>query len=220
VKRKMSNELKAIIFDLDGVVTDTAEYHYKSWKLPLKEEGIDFTEEENEKLRGLSRRDSVKTIAQVKQVDFTKEKEDEIMKKKNDYYQEIIGDLNKNDMISGIYQILLELKNKKYKLAVASASRNAKQVIRSLELDNFFELIADGNSVKKSKPAPDLFLFTAQKMGFKPEECLVVEDSKAGVIGAKKAGMKVVGVGPEERIGKADYCYNKVSDIDLNEIFK
>ncbi|HKL76732.1 MAG TPA: beta-phosphoglucomutase, partial [Halanaerobiales bacterium] len=158
----MSNELKAIIFDLDGVVTDTAEYHYKSWKLPLKEEGIDFTEEENEKLRGLSRRDSVKTIAQVKQVDFTKEKEDEIMKKKNDYYQEIIGDLNKNDMISGIYQILLELKNKKYKLAVASASRNAKQVIRSLELDNFFELIADGNSVKKSKPAPDLFLFTAQ----------------------------------------------------------
>ena len=214
----MSNNLKAIIFDLDGVVTDTAEYHYKSWKLPLKEEGIDFTKKENEKLRGLSRRNSVKTIAQTKKVDFSKEKEDEIMYKKNNYYQKMIVGLDKDDMIDGIHEILLELKNKNYKMAVASASRNAKQVIKSLELDNFFEIIADGNSVNKSKPAPDLFLFTAEEMGVKPEECLVVEDSKAGVKGAKKAGMKVVGIGPEKRIGKADYCYQKVSKIDLEEI--
>jgi len=215
----MNNNLKAIIFDLDGVVTDTAEYHYKSWELPLKEEGIDFTEKENEKLRGLSRRDSVKTIAQTKDVVFTEKKENEIMEKKNQYYQEIIEDLNKNDMIDGIYEILVELKNKNYKMAVASASRNAKQVIKSLDLDNFFEVIADGNSVNKSKPAPDLFLFTAKKMGFKPEECLVVEDSKAGVKGAKEAGMKVIGIGPKERIGEADYCYKKVSDIDTKKIF-
>ena len=219
VKKKMNNNLKAIIFDLDGVVTDTAEYHYKSWELPLKEEGIDFTEKENEKLRGLSRRDSVKTIAQTKDVVFTEKKENEIMEKKNQYYQEIIEDLNKNDMIDGIYEILVELKNKNYKMAVASASRNAKQVIKSLDLDNFFEVIADGNSVNKSKPAPDLFLFTAKKMGFKPEECLVVEDSKAGVKGAKEAGMKVIGIGPKERIGEADYCYKKVSDIDTKKIF-
>lgn len=214
----MNNKLEAIIFDLDGVVTDTAEYHYKSWKISLKEEGINFTKKGNEKLRGLSRRDSVKTIAQTKDIYFSKEKEDEIMYKKNNYYQEIIVDLDKEDMIDGIYEILLELKNEGYKMAVASASRNAKQVVKSLELDDFFEVIADGNSVNKSKPAPDLFLFTAKEMGFKPEKCLVIEDSKAGVKGAKEAGMKVVGIGPKERIGKADYCYKKVSHINLEEI--
>ncbi|MGM0438489.1 MAG: beta-phosphoglucomutase [Bacillota bacterium] len=214
----MKNNLKAIIFDLDGVVTDTAEYHYKSWKTSLKEEGINFTKKDNEKLRGLSRRDSVKTIAQTKDIYFSKQKEDEIMYKKNNYYQEIIVDLDKEDMIDGIYEILLELKNEGYKMAVASASRNAKQVIKSLELDDFFEVIADGNSVNKSKPAPDLFLFTAKEMGFKPEKCLVIEDSKAGVKGAKKAGMKVVGIGPKERIGEADYCYKKVCHINLKEI--
>ena len=214
----MNNKVKAVIFDLDGVVTDTAEYHYQSWKLPLKEEGIDFSKKDNEKLRGLSRRVSVKTIAQTKEIDFSREKENEIMKKKNDYYNEMIVDLDKSDMINGIHEILLDLKNKNYKLAVASASCNAKKVIKSLELNHFFEIVADGNSVNKSKPAPDLFLFTANNLGVPAKHCLVIEDSKAGVIGAKKAGMKVVGVGPEERIGKADYCYEKISDINLDEI--
>ena len=214
----MNNKLEAIIFDLDGILTDTAEYHYKSWKIPLKKEGIKFTKKDNEKLRGLSRRDSIKTIVKEKKLNFSNKKEKEIMNKKNMFYQDFIKELDKNDMITGIFKILQTLKKRDYKLAVASASRNAKAVIDSLGLNDFFEVIADGNSVENSKPAPDLFYYTAKKINIKPQNCLVIEDSKAGIIGAQKAGMKVIGIGPYERIGLADFCYKKVTDIDLDEV--
>ena len=130
----------------------------------------------------------------------------------------MIKDLDKDDMITGVYDILLNLKNKDYKLAVASASRNAKLVIKNLGLNHFFKTISDGNSVEKSKPAPDIFHFTAQKINVDPKNCLVLEDSRAGVIGAKKAGMLVIGIGPVERIGDADFCYENISDMEMNKI--
>ncbi|MGM0409796.1 MAG: beta-phosphoglucomutase [Bacillota bacterium] len=214
----MKNKIEAIIFDLDGIVTDTAELHYKSWKIPLEDENIYFSKEENDNLRGLSRRDSIKAIAKIKNKNFSPKKEEMIMKRKNELYQKFINEIDKDYMIDGIYDLLLKLKEKKYNLAVASASRNAKLVIKSLGLEHFFKIIADGNSVKSSKPAPDIFLFVANKLGVKAENSIVIEDSEAGIEAAHKAGMKVVGVGPKERIAKADYCYKRVKDIQLEDI--
>lgn len=214
----MSKKIKGIIFDLDGILTDTAEYHYRSWKKPLEDIGIYFSKSDNEKLRGLSRRDSIRTIISEKKAKISKEKEEEIMDDKNKYYQYLISDLNRDDMLPGIYDILCNLKEKKYRLAVASSSRNAKIVIDSLGLNSFFETVSDGNSVERSKPAPDLFLLTAEMIDIKPENCLVLEDSKAGVKGAKRAGMWVIGIGPKDRIGDADFCYKNVVDIELDKI--
>lgn len=214
----MKNKIEAIIFDLDGIVTDTAELHYKSWKISLEDENIYFSKEENDNLRGLSRRESIKTIAKIKNKNFSTKKEEMIMKRKNDLYQKFINEIDKEYLIDGIYELLLNLKEKQYKLAVASASRNAKLVIKSLGLEDFFEIIADGNSVKSSKPAPDIFLFVVNKIGIKAENSIVIEDSEAGIEAAHKAGMKVVGVGPKERIAKADYCYKRVKDIQLEDI--
>lgn len=214
----MNNKIEAVIFDLDGIVTDTAELHYKSWKIPLKDENIYFSKKENDNLRGLSRKDSIKTIEKIKNKNFSQEKKEMIMKRKNELYQKYITEIDKDYMIDGIYDLLLKLKNKNYKLAVASASRNAKLVIKSLGIDHFFGVIADGNSVKKSKPAPDIFLYAAKKIGVKAENSIVIEDSEAGIEAAHKAGMKVVGVGSKERIQKADYCYKRIKEIQLEDI--
>lgn len=209
-------EYEAFIFDLDGVITDTAEFHYKAWKRLADEEGIPFNRETNENLRGVSRRKSLEIILNGREV--SEESIEEMMARKNGYYQDFIEKITPDAMLPGAKDILEELKDKGYKLAVASASKNAKPVLENLNIADMFDTISDGYSVKNTKPAPDLFIHTAEKIGVEPVMCAVFEDAEAGIEAALAAGMTAIGIGPEERVGKAHYRYDEVKDVNLEEI--
>jgi len=211
-----NKKIEAFIFDLDGVLTDTAEYHYLAWKRLADEENLPFSRDDNEKLRGVSRRASLELILQGRQV--SEKKKQEFMDRKNGYYQESIKSISRKDLLPGALPLLQELKSRHFRLALASASKNAPQVIESLGIAFFFDVIADGSSVEKAKPAPDLFLFAAQKMAVAPEYCIVVEDAEAGIAAAQAAGMATIGIGPEERVGAADYIYPSVAHIKLGDL--
>lgn len=208
--------IKAFIFDLDGVLTDTAEYHYLAWKRLAKEEGIAFTRDDNEKLRGVSRRASLELILKGRAV--SEEIMQEMMDCKNSYYGNFIKTVSEKDLLPGALGLLGRLKDKNYRLALASASKNAPVVVERLGIVHYFEVIADGNSVEKTKPAPDIFLYVAEKMNLPPAECLVVEDAEAGVEAARAAGMATIGIGPQERVGAADFVYPSVADIRIEDL--
>jgi beta-phosphoglucomutase len=208
--------LEAFIFDLDGVLTDTAEYHFQAWKRMADEEGISFTRQDNEQLRGVSRRASLELI--LKGLKLPEEKILELMERKNSYYRDSITQITKKDLLPGSIELLKELKAKDYKLALASASKNAPLVVEKLGIACYFDLLADGHSVTKSKPAPDLFLYAAQKLNSPPSMCIVIEDAEAGIKAAKAAGMWTIGIGPKARVGAADFTYNSVADIDVDDI--
>ncbi|MCC3145863.1 beta-phosphoglucomutase [Halanaerobium sp. Z-7514] len=214
----MSNNIKAFIFDLDGVITDTAEYHYKSWQKLADEEGLFFNREINEQLRGVSRMDSLEIILDGKELaeDLKKEMTD----RKNAYYQKYLEKISKEDILDDMESKLIELKEQGFKIAVASSSRNARKVLKNLKISDLFDTISDGNSVENAKPAPDLFLHTAEKLGVEAEECVVLEDAESGVDAALAANMIAVGVGPDDRVGKAHLVYSKVAEIDFEEILE
>jgi len=212
----MAKEIKAFIFDLDGVITDTAEYHYKSWQSLADEEDLFFNREVNEKLRGVSRMASLEIILDGKEVDEDTKKE--WTDRKNKYYQKYLEEITKENILDDMEAKLKRLKADGYKIAVGSSSRNARKVLKQLKIYDMFDAISDGNSVENAKPAPDLFLHTAKSLGLKPEECVVLEDAESGVEAALAANMKAVGVGPEARVGKANLVYGNVGSIDFDEI--
>lgn len=214
----MANKIKAFIFDLDGVITDTAEFHYKSWQTLADEEDLFFNREINEKLRGVSRMDSLDIILDGKEVpeDTKKAWTD----RKNAYYQKYLEEINKENILDDMEAKLKKLKAEGFKIAVGSSSRNARKVLKQLKIYDMFDVISDGNSVENAKPAPDLFLHTAKNLGLEPEECVVLEDAESGVEAALAANMKAVGVGPEARVGKANLVYGNVGSIDFDEILE
>jgi beta-phosphoglucomutase len=214
----MAKEIKGFIFDLDGVITDTAEYHYKSWKKLAEEEELFFNREVNEQLRGVSRMDSLDIILDGKEIPAEQKKE--WTDRKNSYYQDYLEEITKADILDDMEAKLMKLKADGYKLAVGSSSRNARKVLKHLQITDIFDTIADGNSVENAKPAPDLFLHAAKNLGLEPEECVVLEDAESGVEAALAANMKAVGVGPEKRVGKAHLVYGAVGDIDFDEILE
>jgi len=208
--------IEAFIFDLDGVLTDTAEYHFLAWKRLADEEGLSFSRDDNEKLRGVSRRASLDLI--LKGQNVPEEKIQEMMERKNGYYRTYLETVSEKDLLPGAVELLDYLKERGYRLALASASKNAPTVISKLGIAGYFEVIADGNSVEKTKPAPDLFLYAAEQLKLEPQVCLVVEDAEAGIAAARAAGMHTIGIGPVERVGAADFVYPSVSEIKVEDI--
>lgn len=197
----MKQIIKGFIFDLDGVITDTAEYHYQAWQQLADEEGLTFNREMNETLRGVSRRDSLMKIIGDKK--YSNADIEKMMFKKNELYKELVHKMTPEDLLPGALELIEELKANGIKIALGSASKNAKTVLDRLQIATKFDFIADGFSVANSKPAPDLFLFAAEKLHLKPEECVVVEDAAAGIEAALAGGMHAVGLGPEDRVGAA-----------------
>lgn len=193
--------IKGAIFDLDGVLTDTSEYHYLSWQRLADDEGLPFTREDNEALRGISRRESLLLL--LKGQTLSEEKMQGLMDRKNRYYQEFIEALTPQDLLPGARELLEDMRSYGIKIAIGSASKNARKVIEKLGILDLVEAIADGNSVARQKPAPDLFLHAASELSLPARQCLVVEDATAGVAAGKVAGMWVVGIGPKERVGAA-----------------
>jgi kojibiose phosphorylase len=194
-------DIQGVIFDLDGVLTETAEYHYRGWQRLADEEGIPFNREANEAMRGLSRRDSL--LLMLNGQARTEEQLEEMMERKNRYYLEFIKDISPADLLPGAVELLDELRAAGIKVGIGSASKNAQEVIQRLGISDRVDTISDGFSVTRSKPAPDLFLHAAEQLGLAPEHCVVVEDAGSGVEAALAAGMLAVGLGPVERVGAA-----------------
>jgi beta-phosphoglucomutase len=195
-------EIKGFIFDLDGVLTDTAEYHFRGWKRLADEEGIPFTREDNEALRGIPRRDSLLIV--LKGRHYPEEKLQEMMERKNNYYLEFIREITPRDLLPGARELLEEIRAAGLKSALGSASKNAGEVIDRLGIRSLLDAISDGYSVDRQKPAPDLFLHAAKQLSLPPAECVVVEDATAGVEAALAGGFRTIGIGPRERVGQAE----------------
>jgi beta-phosphoglucomutase len=210
--------IKAIILDLDGVITDTAEYHFRAWKRLADEEGISFTRQDNEQLRGVSRRQSLLLILGDRQDEYTEEQIQEMMTRKNGYYQEMLDNLTQEDFLPGAKELIADIKARGLKIAVGSTSKNTKRVLNSLQITDLFDAIGDGHSVERAKPAPDLFVHTAGKMHVPPRNCVVIEDAESGVAAALTGGFIAVGVGPKKRVGKAHFRYDDTASVDLDEI--
>lgn len=213
-------EIKAFILDLDGVVTDTAEYHFQAWQRLAEEENVPFSREDNEHLRGVSRRRSLELLLGDHIERYTEDQVLALMARKNDYYQSMLTKITEADFLPGARQLLDELRARGMKIAIGSASKNTKTVLTQLGILDFFDGISDGHSVVRAKPKPDVFIFAAGLVGVPVKNCVVVEDAESGVAAALACGMLAVGVGPESRVGKAHFCYPSTAEIDVDEIIQ
>lgn len=210
--------IKGFIFDLDGVLTDTAEFHFRGWKRLADEEGLPFTREDNEALRGVPRRESLLLILRGKTV--SEEKLQEMMERKNNYYLEYIHEIKPSDLLPGALRFLEELRTAGLKAAVGSASKNAGEVIERLGIGSLLVAVSDGNSVERQKPAPDLFLHAAAQLGLNPHDCVVVEDATVGIAAAKAGGFHTIGLGPTQRVGEADVVYPSLENVSLEQALR
>jgi beta-phosphoglucomutase len=210
--------IRAFIFDLDGVITDTAEYHYRGWKRLAEEEGFAFTRDDNEHLRGVPRRESLMLI--LKGRAYPEQKILEMMERKNDYYLAFIREITPRDLLPGAKELLEEIRAAGLKNALGSASKNAGEVIERLGIRDLFDAISDGFSVERQKPAPDLFLHAAEQLGLSPAECVVVEDAAAGIEAARAGGFRSVGLGRRERVGQADAIFPSLDGVRLADLYE
>jgi beta-phosphoglucomutase len=186
---------KGVIFDLDGVIVDTAKFHYLAWKKIADDIGYHFTEKDNEELKGVSRVKSLDILIDKAGKSINSDQKKDLLDKKNNIYLELVSRIDQKEILPGIKEILEYLSQEKIPFSLGSASKNAPFILEKLQLKNKFNAIVDGNSVSKAKPDPEVFLIAAKKMGLKPEDCLVIEDAQAGIEAAKNAGMKTIGIG-------------------------
>ena len=208
---------KAVLFDLDGVLTDTSEYHYQAWKHLADDEGIPFTHEENDAhLRGVGRRDSLMYIIRGHQ--YSEDQIQEMMNRKNEYYNELIKTMSPKEVVEGGIELLTELRKAGIKTAIASASKNCMTVLERLQIVDYFDGIADGNCIVNSKPAADIFVYAAGLVKVYAPDCLGIEDADAGVEAIKTAGMRALGIGPAARFHRADKVLPDMVNRHLQDI--
>jgi beta-phosphoglucomutase len=214
--------LKALIFDLDGVLTDTAKYHYLAWKKLADELGYYFDEDINELLKGVSRINSFEIILEKNNATnkFTDLEKETLANKKNEYYKEMIEQLTPNDILEGIVPFINEARSNGVKCAVASISKNASRVLELLKISDMFDYIADAALVKNPKPDPEIFLTCAEQLGFKPSECVGIEDAQAGIESIHAAGMLSVGINVTITSITPDIVLKSTSELDFKEISK
>lgn len=214
--------IKGVIFDLDGVIVSTDELHYEAWKKLAEELGITgFTKEDNEKQRGVSRMESLEVVLAKGSRQYTEEEKVQLADRKNNYYKEMLKTLDKSALLPGSEETLLKLREKNILIALGSASKNAIDILKQIEIYDLFNEISSGLDVTRSKPDPQVFLVAAQKLGLDPSECLVVEDSKAGIVAAKAGGMKSLAVGPFYKTLGGDYeAENLKAEIDWETILQ
>ena len=211
--------IEAVIFDLDGVIVTTDDYHYEAWKKIADQENIYFDREINERLRGVSRMESLDIILEKSSKIYNEEEKIELATRKNDYYKNLLENLTKEDILPGILETLNFLENKKIKTAIGSSSKNTIFILNKIGLIDKFDAIVDGTMIKNSKPDPEVFLQAAEKVGIKAEKCLVVEDADAGVEAGKRAGMRVLGVGSAKNNENADYKSENMEEFNIASIF-
>ncbi len=204
---------KAFIFDLDGVIVDTAKFHYLAWKELANDLGFDFSEKQNEMLKGVSRSKSLEILLEIGNISLTQEHKEKLMFEKNQRYLSSVESLGASEILPGIKDLILYLKSKNILVALGSASKNAIPLLKSLELFEHFDAIVDGNDVTHAKPDPEVFLLAAEKLRVTPENCVVVEDSLAGIQAANIAGMTSVGIGSPENLSGSDFLFASTGDL-------
>lgn len=207
--------ITGFIFDLDGVITETSEYHYQSWQQLADEEGLPFTREDNEQLRGVSRRVSLMRL--LKGREFSEDKLQDMMFRKNEYYQALLHNVTAKDCLPGVEAFLHDASARGLKLGIGSASRNARAVLEKLGLIDMFTVIGDGYSVVNSKPAPDLFVWVAGGLGLHVDQVVVFEDAEAGIDAAKTAGCRSVGIGTAN-VNHADIVVAGLHDLTVERV--
>lgn len=206
----------ALILDLDGVICDTAHFHFLAWERLAAEYGYQLTQDDNEKLKGVSRADSLKFILKLANKTLTHPEFDADLMRKNEWYLELVKDMGPDDVLPGVPDFFAQVDDLKLPLALGSASKNATMVLTRVGLVEAFDAIVDAGQVKQGKPNPETFLTAADMIGFPPSQCLVFEDSAAGVQAAIAAGMRAVGIGKREDLPGAVMHINNLGEFDFN----
>lgn len=206
-------ETKAFIFDLDGVLVFTDKFHYQAWKKLADKLGIYFDETINNRLRGVSRMESLEIILEKYDGDLSKEQKEVLATEKNEAYRELLKTMTPKDVSEEVRETLDELRARGYRLAIGSSSKNARFILEKVGLSDFFDAVSDGNNIQNSKPDPEVFVKAAEYLGEKPESCIVVEDAYAGIDAAKAGGMRAAAIGDAASYEKADYTLQTFSDL-------
>ena len=217
-KEEAMQNIKAVIFDLDGVLVDTAKYHYLAWKRLAEELGIEFSVEDNERLKGVSRMHSLEIILEIGNTTLDYDKKIELAEKKNIWYVDYISKLTPEDILPGVLGFLESTKANSIKVALGSASKNSMLILDKLNLTNYFDAIIDGTKVSKAKPDPEVFLKGAEALKVLPSQCIVFEDAEAGVEAAINAGMHCIGIGSKNILKKADLVLSGFSDMTFDKL--
>lgn len=208
------NNTKAFIFDLDGVIVDTAKFHFLAWQTLARKIDINFTEEENEQLKGVSRVKSLEKILSWGNKTISDKDFQRLMAEKNEDYLSHVHQMTKDDILPGVHNFLTELKTKDHPIALGSASKNSKTILEAVGLMSMFDVIVDGNDVVEGKPNPEVFLKAAEGLNVKPEDSVVFEDSIAGIKAANTANMLSIGIGDKDTLVEADYCFKTFKEFD------
>ncbi len=207
------NKTIGVIFDLDGVIVDTAKYHFLAWKDLADELGFEFTETHNESLKGVSRVQSLEILLGIGNIEISEEKKQEYLLSKNEQYLEYIYKMGPDEILPGASELLDTLDELGINYVLGSASKNAPLILKQVNLFHRFSGIVDGNSVSKAKPDPEVFLIGAQKLNMQPKHCVVFEDAIAGVEAANAANMTSVGIGDKQTLNKAHFNFNDLTEI-------
>jgi beta-phosphoglucomutase len=206
------------IFDLDGVIVDTAGYHYLAWKKLADQLGIDFDEEQNERFKGVSRKRCLEILLELGGLQVSQEQFDAWLAEKNEDYLSYINEMDSSEILPDVTRVLEYLKDLHIPMALGSASKNARPILEKVQLLTYFKAVVDGNEVSKAKPDPEVFLIAARDLGVPPEDCVVFEDAVAGIEAANRAGMTSIGIGDPGILGEADYTFRDFTEIDLKFI--
>lgn len=210
-------DIKAVIFDLDGVIVTTDDCHYTAWKKMADDEGIYFDRKINERLRGVSRMQSLEIVLEKSDKAYTEQEKLALAAKKNAYYVDLIQKLTPHDVLGGVMKNLETLKEHGIKIAIGSSSKNTPIILNRIGLTDYFDAVSDGNNIKNSKPDPEVFIKAAEMLNIAPENCMIVEDADAGIEAGKRAGMKTFALG---NATGADIYAKSLENVDLAEIIK
>lgn len=211
--------IEAVIFDVDGVLVETADYHFKAWRRLAEELEVDFTEEDNERLKGVSRMESLEIILEIGEIELDDEEKRRAAACKNGYYQEYLEEMDESVILPGVMEILEDLSRSGARLAAASASKNAPKIMAALpELDAYFETHVFGQDLDRSKPDPQIFEIAAERLQVNAARCTVVEDAEAGIEAAHRAGMYAVGVGSPEHLHKAEIVARGLDELNAADL--
>ncbi|WP_245411518.1 beta-phosphoglucomutase [Alkalicoccus urumqiensis] len=213
-------EVRGVIFDLDGVLVDTAVHHFGAWKAIADQLGFSFTEAHNERLKGVSRMDSLNILLEIGGVTLAEEEKQKLAAQKNEQYVSKISTMDAGELLPGASNLLTELQSENIPAALGSASRNAPLILKNTGITPYFEAVVDGNDVEKAKPDPQVFLLGAERMRVPPEDCVVFEDAQAGVDAGRKAGMTVIGVGSPSDLQGAHAYISSLAETNAAHIRK
>ena len=218
IKKKFKKMKKGFIFDLDGVIVDTAKYHYLAWQKLANQLGFEFSEEQNELFKGVSRKRCLEILIKIGNITATKDQFDTWMIEKNIDYLEYIKNMDASEILPDVSKVLEFLKGRNIPIALGSASKNARPILEKVNLLHYFDIIVDGNSVTKAKPDPEVFLLAAKQLGVKATDCIVFEDAVAGIEAANAAKMVSIGIGNEKTLREAQFNFTDFTEMSIDFI--